>query len=396
FHLPSLDGFGGGVLPTRTFVESMGLFLPPEQVVADGRLRETLRSVPDARLLSLFGVCFVITDKDFDAWVDGIYYDLTFGEALTSSQPDLQIAPLPLFPVTTVGLISYLQGGAALSNGEPVAVLDISFADGREERHLLRAGEHTAEGSDEAVGVAHRRDLPAVPWRYHAPGHDTVARVPLDHSGILRTVSIRLLRDDVTLFVRGIAFSDAVSQAHASPPVSRHSWQRIHSGDVKIYRNNAVMPRASFIPGAKLSPDDTLTLAAMQSADFDPRQTLFLAEGNSKNGGLGEVEIQEWAAEMIRLRTRAASSGTVLISDAWYPGWQATVDGEPVPIWRADLLLRAVPVPAGEHELVMQFRPRSLWLGALLSLAGLSLLLLLIFLPTKRTPISRHHPSLRS
>ena len=383
YHIPSLDGFGGGVLPTRYFVQSMGLLLPPQQVVADGRLRETLRSVPDARLLSLLGVCYVITDKDFDAWVDGVYYDLAFGEALTPTQPDLQISPLPLFPVTSIGLISYLQGGAALSDGEPVAELFVSFADGRQERHLLRAGEHTAEGSDQTPGVEHRRHLPAVPWRYHAAGHDTVATVPLVHTGPLGAVSIRLLRDDVSLFVRGIAFRDAVSNAHTSPPVSRHPWQRIHSGDVKIYRNNAVMSGATFIPHAELSPDDALTLAAMQSPHFDPRQTVYLARGGGGDGGSGEVDILQWTPETIRLHTRAATAGTLLVADAWYPGWQATVDGEPVSVQRADLLLRAVAVPAGSHELIMRFRPRSLRWGAGISLLGLFLALVLLLMPQR-------------
>ena len=109
YRLPSLDGFGGGVLPTAHFIQTMELFLPPDRVVADGRLREQLREIPDARLLSLFGVCYVITDKTFDAWSDDIYYDLAFGETLSADTPDLTLSDLPHFPATAIGLVTHLR-----------------------------------------------------------------------------------------------------------------------------------------------------------------------------------------------------------------------------------------------------------------------------------------------
>ena len=73
----------------------------------------------------------------------------------------------------------------------------------------------------------------------------------------------------------------------------------------------------------------------------------------------------------VRLLVRAAAPGPLVLSDTHYPGWRATVDGTPAPIHRANLLFRAVCVPAGEHVVEFTFRPWGFGLG--LALTGVSL-----------------------
>jgi hypothetical protein len=83
YGLYSVDGYDGGLLPLRDFVTMQHLFLEEDKVSVDGRLRERLREVPPGRLLSLLGVKYVITDKVFDAWIDGLFYDLQFPARLS-------------------------------------------------------------------------------------------------------------------------------------------------------------------------------------------------------------------------------------------------------------------------------------------------------------------------
>ncbi|MBX7236098.1 MAG: YfhO family protein [Caldilineales bacterium] len=394
FDLPSLDGFDGGLLPTGAFVRAMGLLLPPDQVVADGRLREQLHEVPDARLLSLFHVCYLIVDKDFDVWHDDVYYDLAFGEPLDAAHPDLVLTDLPGFPITAVGLVSHLVGGAELPDGAVVAELTATMKDGRAAVLPIRAGKETFEGGDGVSGLAgrivapaHGRDLPAVRWRYDAPGQDAIARLLLPSPGLPAALHLRLVRPDVTLFVRGLAVIDDQSQAHATPPVSRHPWQRIHSGDVKVYRNDGVLPRAFLVPAAEISPDDATTLARLADPGFDPTQTVLLSEGRplAPTPGAappGAVQIVASSPESLHLDVQAAAPAVLVVADAWYPGWEATVDGERVPIARADLLLRGLPLSAGQHVVRLSFRPASLRWGAAITLASA---LLVGFLLWRRT-----------
>ena len=61
----------------------------------------------------------------------------------------------------------------------------------------------------------------------------------------------------------------------------------------------------------------------------------------------------------------------LLLSDVWYPGWEARVDGVANSVWQADYLFRAVPVPSGRHVVEFSYRPRSFLLGLILAAAGL-------------------------
>ena len=62
------------------------------------------------------------------------------------------------------------------------------------------------------------------------------------------------------------------------------------------------------------------------------------------------------------------TSALLIFSEPHYPGWQATVNGQPTPILRANYILRAVPLPAGEHTVELIFRPTSFTLGAIISI----------------------------
>ena len=95
----------------------------------------------------------------------------------------------------------------------------------------------------------------------------------------------------------------------------------------------------------------------------------------------------------LSLRLSAASSGWLVLSDVWYPGWQARVDGLLVPILHADYLFRAVQVTAGEHVVTFTYRPRSFWLGVCLSLlAWIALASILIKHRSHRMGHSKRSP----
>ena len=76
-------------------------------------------------------------------------------------------------------------------------------------------------------------------------------------------------------------------------------------------------------------------------------------------------------ANRISLDAIVPQDGFVLINEIYYPGWEATVDGKPVEILRADGIFRALFVPAGSHHLEFRFRPRHFALGAAISLLTL-------------------------
>ncbi|MGB5843432.1 MAG: YfhO family protein [Anaerolineales bacterium] len=67
------------------------------------------------------------------------------------------------------------------------------------------------------------------------------------------------------------------------------------------------------------------------------------------------------------VRVNSSSAGYLVMSDVWYPGWQAFVDGELAKLWRANYLFRAVAVPAGEHEVTIAYQPKVFYGGVAVS-----------------------------
>ena len=84
--------------------------------------------------------------------------------------------------------------------------------------------------------------------------------------------------------------------------------------------------------------------------------------------------------DVLDIEVDAPGAGWLVVNEAWYPGWQSTVDGEPVATWRGNAMMRAVQVPAGTHRVTMRFLPADglrwrwilagSWLATLLLLAG--------------------------
>jgi len=343
FGIPAVDGYDGGVLPLARYVTLQQLFLPEDEVSMDGRLRENLSAIPADRWLNLFDAEYVITDKLHDAWLDDVFYDLQFGARLADGE-EATVAHVPMFEATALGLVVHVEGGASLLDEGVVGLVEIGFGEGLTRTFDLRAEE------------------PASRLRWSEPVVPT-------------TIAVWATLPQGELVVRGASLIDERTGGFQSLIISDQGRYRLaHSGDVKIYENLGTLGRAFFVHEAVVAADDEETLALMQSPTFDPATMVVLASGDSLSRSPSRspvVRITHYAPERVEVELESSVPGYLILTDAWYPGWQATVDGDPAPIHRADLLFRAVAVEAGQHHVVFTFRPASLWVGAGVSLAGL-------------------------
>jgi hypothetical protein len=147
------------------------------------------------------------------------------------------------------------------------------------------------------------------------------------------------------------------------------------------------LPRARLVARAVVKSDDE-AVPYMLSDAFDPASEVVLSEESPVVlDGMpvaGEVRWEERSPGRLQLSVTADRAALLVVADNWYPAWQATVDGSEAPVMRAYHTLRAVPVPAGEHTVTMEYRSavlaRSLWLSvvALLVLTGAGILGLLL------------------
>lgn len=76
------------------------------------------------------------------------------------------------------------------------------------------------------------------------------------------------------------------------------------------------------------------------------------------------IKLTSYAPDVLTYTSQSTADGTVVFSEIYYPyGWKAYIDGKPAEIFRANYLLRAMNIPAGQHEIRMEFRPDSIRLG---------------------------------
>ncbi|MFN2226015.1 MAG: hypothetical protein ACK2UY_06900, partial [Anaerolineae bacterium] len=348
YRLASVDGYDGGLLPIARYVTLEHLFLDEDEIWPDGRLRQQLRQVPPARLLSLLNVKYVITDKTQDVWIDGTFYDLEHTVPLGR----LTLRDLPAFETTHLGVVSYLTGTVDIPNGTPVARLTITGTQGTVVTAELRTGEHTAEGHYQAGAVAHAQATVGHTWRDDPGGSDYIAVLDLGQRIALAALSIHSLLPGQAIRLRGLTLID--EETGTSRWLSIHpAYQLVHSGDVKIYQNREVLPRAFAVYRALAAADDGAALALLRDPDVDPARQVILdrVEVPTAAPNLPDtppaVRILAYEAEEVRIEADLEAPGYLVLTDTYYPGWQAEVDGRPASIQRADVYFRAVALEAG-------------------------------------------------
>jgi hypothetical protein len=158
------------------------------------------------------------------------------------------------------------------------------------------------------------------------------------------------------------------------------------------------VPRTLVVFGATTVADEAAALKRMASSDFDSNREIVLEAAPSgldlspQSAGLSMLPVQPSlaAAERWQAHVSLPQAGYLLQREAWYPGWHARVDGQDAALLRADILFRAVPLGAGEHDVEIFFDSAAFERGALLSLGGLVLVVILLtwrWLPIMRTSV---------
>lgn len=350
YGVRSADGFGGGLLPSVYYSAFTSLLFPdgaPRTI--DGRLRETLAApdclgacIPERRWLDLMGIGYLIRDKTYDRFYDDVQFDLVG------------------LPFATDGAVSVETGGTVADT-----VLVLASSD-----DLALDADGLAAPTPESRAVEDNL---------------TLLRYLLGEAAPLEALAFTGTAD-----IHAVSLLDSRTGAFAMFPPS--GWHKTLSSDVKIYRTDAPAPFAIAAGEVIHQPDDwngsEAALHLMRPAGFDPLQTVILH-------GAPEA----LAAETTDVTITRAGFGTnsqsyevtvrggtaiILFNDAYFPGWKAFLNGDTeIPLYRADVMFRAVAIPEGQHALVISYQPA--WLTPLMAAAcGIWALFALFWLALKR------------
>lgn len=174
---------------------------------------------------------------------------------------------------------------------------------------------------------------------------------------------------------------------------------RVDDDDLKLVKSMDVADKTAYLyeytryPGRFLlfsrvsfAKDDKEVIEKLQSNAFDSRRELILLQPPgvnpsnvdcfdvAKNKDLrGKVKLLFYKANRFSLEYEADSDAFLYVSDTYYPGWRAYVDGKETKIYRANLAFRAIEAPKGKHTVVFKYVPMSFYAGLVLTIIGILL-----------------------
>jgi hypothetical protein len=188
-----------------------------------------------------------------------------------------------------------------------------------------------------------------------------------------------------------------------TPNAWNHVVVTYDANEVVIYRNNHASPRAFVVHQVEVAKDMDDALARLARPDFDPAKTAVLEEAFPRGQELGAksqepaaksqepgtksqepgaksqgpvpssaAQVVERRTSRMKIKTTLDKPGVLVVSETYFPGWKAYVDGKLAPIVPVDVALRGVSLNAGAHEVLFVYSPWTFNLGAAISLCTLA------------------------
>ena len=159
--------------------------------------------------------------------------------------------------------------------------------------------------------------------------------------------------------------------------------------DIYIHENYDVYPRAFFVNNFKTVEKDTAQEYLLKNPDFNLRQNVILEEKLSNesinklklsnDNEINNANIISYEANNVLIKTSNSDASILILTDVYYPGWKAFIDGTETKIYRADGLVKAIFVPEGEHTIEFVYLPESYNTGITISIITVLILVAIYF-----------------
>lgn len=156
----------------------------------------------------------------------------------------------------------------------------------------------------------------------------------------------------------------------------------------RIWENQEALPRAFVVYQSAVFANDEQIIASLFSPEFLPGEKVILEKtvplSPERLSTSTPAVITSYESNEVVITGRAVSQGVLFLSDNFYPGWEAFVNGQKAEILRADYAFRAVAVPAGDFQVRFVYRPFSFRLGLAVTVISLLILPLLYWLGRRK------------
>jgi Bacterial membrane protein YfhO len=380
-RIPSVDGYDS--LAQQRYLDWLS---------ADG-YGESVQSAITRRhapVLDILGVRYLLAQSPKQASQQ--YGSLSYSSAplsvVLSSRQTVRLS-LGLVNANVLGMITWLGNGTEVQQGEVVAEIRLTLADGSTRSLPLLAGLHTAEWAWDRPSLKGRVLHTRAPIAYDSPqyadgysGHAYLAEIPLGSEMGITSVEIASKMESASIAVDRVSLSDTVT--HETIGVGTvdilrgvDSYRELsHDSGLTVFENIQALPRAWLVNSLEVMAPELVRDAVLNGNMPDGRlfdsSTVALAETPLANMKLNlsssdYAQVRGYVPGRIELEVSSKTNAFLVVSESYYPGWIAVVDGQPADIVRTDYLLMGLRVPAGIHDVVLSYSPRIFALGAALS-----------------------------
>lgn len=145
---------------------------------------------------------------------------------------------------------------------------------------------------------------------------------------------------------------------------------------IYVYENLNANPRAYFVNKTLVAKDLSANSRILSS--IDARNTAVINTDSSDESlkldlvsNVADAKVVNYQNHKVEISANTQKRGFLVLADMYFPGWEAYVDGVRTPIYKANLTLRGIFVPPGHHNIVFEYRPLLLYIGAFISLGFL-------------------------
>ncbi|HSW87662.1 MAG TPA: YfhO family protein [Candidatus Saccharimonadales bacterium] len=154
----------------------------------------------------------------------------------------------------------------------------------------------------------------------------------------------------------------------------------------QVFRNNTVLPHVFLAQNYEIKTKPQKIISSLFTPTMHLNSTVVLEQDPhiSQGGVFGNVNITAYSNNKITLIAKTNKDALLFLSEVYYPGWKAYVDGKETSIYRADYTFRSIVVPSGYHTIIFSYEPMSFTIGCWLSIGGIILLLVISFIPKRK------------